>query len=208
MQEKNTASEPKTSELILRVVLELAVDYFRWTQLVPMIFAWAFLLLSVIIILLLNFQHVLDALVVSVWPLLERWELLTEEQAETGDISISLEDSEIKGFVYKAWAIVAVIGYLLGQIIRLITGPRPTMSLPRKLGITAMACVLASIGLFAAFFFGSEEFTGSSDGWFVMFIFGPLAVWLISAYSLSVGHVLQKFKEHSLPKITHHIRVH
>ena len=40
-----------------RLLVGLAIDYFRWTQLVPMITVWAFLLLMIGAMLLVNFQQ-------------------------------------------------------------------------------------------------------------------------------------------------------
>lgn len=195
-EQADLASHPdrQKNPSVTGLIAGLLIDYLRWTQLVPMIFAWAFLLFSVAAVVAINFQQSVEAVVLPILDVFDAWEWLEEVADEDGQVSISLGDADIKGFVYKAWAALAAVGYLLGMLVSLVTGPRPPMPLGRKLVLAAVPAVLASAAFFLAWLFGSETFTGAAAGWVAMFLIGPLVVWLISAYSLSVGHVLEHVK--------------
>lgn len=201
-------AEPHLGRQLLRFGFELGIDYLRWTQLVPMLIAWTILLISLAAILLLNFQGIAESILFTLMGLLERFDLLEKLPAEDQEFSISLDEGDLKGFVTKAWIVLAAIGYVLGKLLTLITGPRPMMPLRRQLLIAAMAAGITSLGFFIAYFYGSEEFTDNPAGWYALFIAGPFIVWVVSAYSLGVGHMLQRVKEHILPKITRHILIH
>jgi hypothetical protein len=185
----------------------LASDYFRWTQLVPMITAWAFLLVMVGAMLLGSFQQ--QSFSTIEWgvntyervfgPVQTESETPADpaagsasDQADDGAVRFSGED--FMPWVLRAWAIMALAGWLLGMLRAVVFGPREPMRLKRKLALAAIpatACV-ALFGL--AYFFGSEEFHGSAVGWLLMFTGFPLGAWLVSAYSLSVTHGLDMFR--------------
>jgi len=185
-----------------RVLIGLAIDYFRWTQLVPMITAWAFLILMVAAMLLVNFQQqsfsmiewgatTFECVFGANGPAPAVIEAGAEaEVAEGTDGAIRFSDEDFMPWVLRAWAVLALAGWLLGMLRALLFGPREPMRLKRKLVLAAVPAG-ASVALFAlAYFFGSEEFHGSAVGWMLMFAGFPLGVWLVSAYSLAVTHGL------------------
>lgn len=63
---------PGSPPSLARVLAGLALDYLRWSQLVPMVMAWAFLLLMVGAMLLVNFQQQSFQLIDSAARLYER----------------------------------------------------------------------------------------------------------------------------------------
>lgn len=189
---------------LLRLAAGLALDYVRWTQLVPMILAWAFLLLMIGAMVLVNFQE-------QSFGLIERGILLYErvagpideapeapEPPQNADAPASADGESDRGGVtftgedleplaLKAWALVALAGWLLGMAYRLLFGRPLRVGLKRKLVVAGLACI-ACTGLFLfAYFFGSERFNGPFAGWLAMFIGIPLIVWCISAYSLAIS---------------------
>ena len=195
---------PRQPPSLIRLLAALALDYLRWTQLVPMILAWAFLLLMVGAMLLVNFQEQSFGLIERGISLYERIAgpideapdapdppqeadspVLADDQGDRAGARFSGEDFE--PLVTKAWALLALAGWLLGMAYRLLFGRPLRVGLKRKLLVAGLACI-ACTGLFlVAYFFGSERFNGSFVGWLAMFIVIPLIVWCISAYSLAIS---------------------
>ena len=180
-----------------RVLAGLAIDYFRWTQLVPMITAWAFLLIMVGAMLLVNFQQQSFSLIEWGATTYERFfgplEPAPAARTESGgpeDGVIRFSAEDFMPWVLRAWAILALAGWLLGMLRAVFFGPRGSMRLKRKLLLAALPAAACTALFGLAYFFGSEEFHGSPFGWLLMFTGFPLGVWLVSAYSLAVAHGL------------------
>ena len=193
-----------------RLLVGLAIDYFRWTQLVPMITVWAFLLLMIGAMLLVNFQQ--QSFLLFEWgvttyeaifgpvepehPATQTGSAAATETkgAETEGGAITFTDEDFMPWVLRAWAIIALTGWLLGMLRARVFGPREPMRLKSKLGLAGIAAVACAALFGFAYFFGSEEFQGSPVGWMLMFTGLPLGVWLVSAYSLAVAHGLDMLR--------------
>jgi len=199
------------SPTIAALTLGVAIDYFRWTQLVPMIAAWTFLLIGAGALLLVNFQE-------QSFTLIERGVGLYEQvfgpiepaggnnamagQAggktvgppAGGGEAVRFSDQDIMPEVLSAWAWVALAGYLLGLAHTWLFGPSEPWSLGRKLVLAAIAAAGVSALMFGAYWFGSEPFHGGFSIWFFLFTGAPLLVWLVSLYSLGVGYLLERLK--------------
>jgi len=201
------ATRPSTDAVsVPRVLIGLAIDYFRWTQMVPMITAWAFLLVMVGAMLLVNFQQQSFSLIE--WGATTYDRVFGPAQAEselptpkTGDASdraeggaVTFSDEDFMPWVLKAWAIMALAGWLLGMLRAVVFGPREPMRLKRKLVLAAIPAAACAALFAVAYFLGSEEFHGSAAGWMLLFTGFPIGVWLVSAYSLSVTHGLDMFR--------------
>lgn len=199
-------SPSKDAVSVPRVLAGLVIDYFRWTQLIPMVTAWTFLLLMVGAMLLVSFQQQSFSLI--------EWGAYTYERVfgpiepgppattdvpapaaqndpgGTEDGVIRFSDEDFMPWVLRAWGIAALAGWLVDMLCAAVFGPREPMRLASKLklaGLPAVACVVL-FGI--AYLFGSEEFHGSPVGWMLMFTGFPLGVWLVSVYCLSVAHGL------------------
>jgi hypothetical protein len=184
----STISHPSQNELtsLPGLLIGLILDYFRWLALVPMVFAWAFLVLAVILILAINFQGGIDRMLERAEPTVERW--LGPDGYDSEAISLTEED--FKPWVYRIWLAVALVGYLLDLVRGWLFGPRQLPSLKRKLLRAAKFAAACSVLLFVAWLFGSERWAGSAAGWIAAFIFGPFVVWMISAGCLSISHAI------------------
>lgn len=196
----NDASSRVSPPPLLRILAGLALDYLRWTQLVPMVLAWAFLLLMVGAMLLVSFQQPSFELVDGGVRLYERLAGPPEpadgggpdddasapaRAADSG--AVAFTDEDLERLVLKVWALMALAGWLLGMAWRLLFGRPPRPSLKRKLVIAGAACA-ACTGLFLlAYFFGSEAFDDPFAQWMALFVGVPLVVWCISAYSLAIS---------------------
>jgi len=191
----------------------LAIDYLRWTQLVPMVTAWAFLLVMLGAMLLVSFQQQSFSLIEWGATHYERTfgPLQTESQgpvnkSESSDFEpdengvVTFSDEDFMPWVLRAWAILALAGWLLGMLRAAIFGPCEPMRLKSKLVLAAIPAAACTVLFGMAYFLGSEEFNGSSIGWMLLFTGFPLGVWLISAYSLAVAHGLDRLRRHGVEK--------
>jgi len=178
-----------------RQLAGLALDYLRWTQMLPMIAAWTFFGLMIAALLLTNFQDV-------AMPMTERLLLLVErlfgpfDGAEFGQSDASgalhFTDEDILPMVYRAWALLALVAWVLGMIWRALFGARPAVPLRRTL---IRAAVAAAIGVGLCLFawaFGSETFQGGPIGWLALFVGAGLVVWLVSVYALGVSALIDR----------------
>lgn len=186
-----------------RLLAGLAIDYLRWTQLVPMLTVWTFLIVMVGAVLLISFQQQSLSLIDWSMTTYERYfgpiELETTEMTaspvpnastETDAAPVKFSDDDFMPWAFTAWGVVALAGWLLSALLAKLFGPRAPMPLERKLVIAAVPALASSALLILAYFFGGARFNGSAIGWMVMFLGMPFGVWLVSVYSLSVAHVL------------------
>ncbi len=197
----NSAPRPVENEqsTLPALLTALVIDYLRWLALVPMVFAWGFLVLVVVLMLAINFQGDIDRMLDRAEPWVERW-LGPAEPAEEGEGSggeaetITLTEQDFKPWIYRIWMVAALAGYLLGLLRGWLFGPWRPPPLKRKLARVAIAAGGCSALLFFAWLFGSEVYAGAAAGWVAMFIFFPLLVWVVSAASLGFSHLLDEVR--------------
>lgn len=182
------------------------LGYLRWTQLVPMLVAWVFLLIMVGAMLLVNFQEQSFALAEQglglyerVFGPLEPGETAAPQAppdqapAADGDSAsgaVHFSGDDIVAWLMPYWLFASLAGWLLGGLRSMLFGPRPGMPLSRKLVIAAAAAALCSVGFFVSWLFGSEAFEDNPLGWVALFLGMPFLVWLVSAWCLSIAHLL------------------
>jgi AcrR family transcriptional regulator len=198
----NAASRPPEHVHLLRALASLALDYLRWTQLVPMLLAWTCLLLVVAALLLTNFQDASFSVIERGVQVYERWIgpiESTEADASSDrqdpamaepDGALRFTDEDIFPVVLRAWALLALIGWLFGVLRTMLIGPREPTPLARKLRIAAYSAAGCSGLMWISYALGSSTFHGSATGWAVLFIGGPVLVWAISAWSLWIGQLV------------------
>lgn len=173
----------------------LLVDYLRWIQITPMLTLWLFALLMLVGMFFANNQEaVLDALV-PVWLWFESlpWvrESLTRMEASAAEEGpISLNGGDLKAIALRAWAVISLVFMLLALIAGWLFGPFKPWTLRRKLGLIALACVLLLAGFAAVYFADPEEFNGPASQWMLMFTGVAVLIFIVSAWCLSIAHVL------------------
>jgi hypothetical protein len=189
------------SASILRSIATAGIDYVRWTQLVPMVTVWVFMVLMAVAMLFVTFQTesmtLMQELQLRYPELTERiagWAgnpaLANTHDSGAPEGSLHFSDEDIMPFVLKAWAVLALVGSLLGALRNRIFGPKPPTPLLRKLLLAALFAALCSGAFFAAYHFGGEHFNDGLSSWLPLFVGIPLFAWVVSVYSLGVSHLL------------------
>lgn len=209
-----TSSPPPEHVHLLRALASLALDYLRWTQLVPMLFAWTFLLLLVGALLLTNFQDASFSLFERGVTVYERFagplaEAAPADAAETPDVTpdspntsgetvgtTTFTGDDIMPVVLRGWALLALVGWLFSVLRSMLFGPREPARLLPKLRIAAYCAAGCSGLMWIAYLLGSETFNGGPLGWALLFIGVPLGAWLVSLWSMGIGHVIGIFQRH------------
>ena len=204
---------------LLKALASLALDYLRWTQLVPMLFGWTFLLLLVGALLLTNFQDASFSLVERGMAVYERVIGPLEPAPEPGpeasepvdgdtdtdtdasaepetQPSVRFSEEDIMPVVLRGWALLALVGWLFGVLRSMLFGPRDPARLAPKLRIAAYFAIGCSGLMWVAYLLGSETFNGGPIGWALLFTGIPFGVWLISAWSMGFGHVIGILQRH------------
>ncbi len=191
--------QPEEQAGLPGLLAAFAIDYFRWLTLVPMVFAWAFLVLVVVAMLAINFQGDIDRMLERAEPWVERWLGPAEEadQAESngGEAeTIVLTEQDLKPWIYRIWMVTALACVLLGLVRSWLFGPWQPVPIKRKILRAGLAAGICSVLLFFAWLAGSETYAGSALGWIAMFTLFPLLVWGISSASLGFSHLLDQIR--------------
>ncbi|MBY6204165.1 hypothetical protein [Halomonas denitrificans] len=206
---------------LVRALASLALDYLRWTQLVPMLFSWTFLLLMVAALLLTNFQDASFALLERGIGVYERvvgpLDLGPPGATDDGATSatgaapgaaggaedrdeaapaMTFTDEDILPVVLRAWALLALVGWLFGVLRSMLFGPREPRRLWPKLRIALYVAIGCSGLMWIAYALGTSTFNGGIAGWALLFTGIPLGVWLVSAWSLTFGHLVGRLQRH------------
>lgn len=183
----------KNRNLELKMLLSLGLDYFRWTQLTPMIFTWGFALLLLAMLIFVNFQQqVVNGLEYFVeW--LMRLPLVGPYVAEflsDQDKTVKLGTEDLKTLALRTWFVVSLLFMLGGMLLSRWLGPFRVRSLKRKILYAAICSVSLLGALILNYFAVPENFNGGLGGWLFNFSLLSLIVFLVSVYSLSVAHAL------------------
>ena len=174
----------------------LVIDYFRWSQLVPMITIWLFALLMVFMLFFVNHQdETLDGVgAVAKWvtelpvvgPAYIKW--MEEKAAADGTLHFGGDDFKVAAV--KAWAFLSLVFMLLAWLANTLFGPFQPWTLKRKLGLAGVACVVLFVGFLGVYYLSPEMFNGSSANWALTFSGITIIVFLTSAWCLSIAHAL------------------
>jgi len=180
----------------LQIVGSLVIDYFRWSQLAPMITVWFFALFMVLMLLITNHQdETLDGLeAVAEWlvelpvvgPALLRW----AEDNATDDGKLHFGGNDFKAAAMKAWVILSLAFMIIGWIVSIVFGPFQPWTLKRKLMVAGLGSTVLMAGFVAIYYLGVEMFNGPQYVWMLNFAGLSLIVFLVSGWCLSIAHAL------------------
>lgn len=181
-----------------RTLVILGLDYLKWTQLVPMLVAWAFLLLALGLMSLANFQTQGFAAVEGLVVLWERYPWLPRldgavDPTETG--GMTLNEEGFRQVVVNGWIGISLALFLLSLARRALFGPMDPRPYRRKIAWLLPPLALVWLAFAGNYLFGSEPFQGPAWHWFLAFSVACGLVFAVSAYSLGVGHVVGRVQE-------------
>lgn len=180
----------------IKSIVTLVIDYFRWTQLAPMVTVWGFGLLMLMALFFVNYQEESFDIVFAVYewiaglPLLGAPFAAWMESLANNDEGVSPGGFDIKAATLKVWGYLSLALMLIALLVNWIFGPFKPWTLKRKLGVAALCCVVLLAGLFTIYFARPDEFNGPLSGWILNF--GGIAVllFIVSAWCLSIAHLL------------------
>jgi len=183
----------------LQIIGSLLIDYFRWSQLVPMITVWFFALFMVFMLFFVNHQdESLDGLgAVAGWvaelpvvgPTFVKW--AEEKAADDGALHFGGDDFKVGAM--KVWAILSLVLMGVGWLVSMLFGPFQPWSLKRKLAAASAASALLMVALSGVYFLSPEMFNGSLSAWLLNFAGISVFVFLVSAWCLTIAHMLGLF---------------
>ncbi len=183
---------------ILKVLLSLGLNYLRWTQLTPMLMMWGVALAMLLALTIVNFQ----AQTFSVIEHLLQWlmqlpvigdriiPLLTDE-----DSGIHMNSGDWKSFALQLWSIISLVFMLAGMAFSAWFGPFKPWTLKRKFLIVLLGIAVLLTGFIFNYYAGPENFNGDASAWIYNFLMISLLVFIVSAYCLSISHVLRLLDE-------------
>ena len=180
----------------MRLFGSLLIDYFRWTQLAPMITMWFFALLMIFLLFFVNHQEeTMDGLAaVAGWvaelpvigPVYIEW---MEEQANS-DGTLHFGGDDFKTAAMKIWALASLVFMLVAWVASALLGPFDPWTLKRKLGLASLGSVGLVAGFLAVYFLSPDMFNGPSSKWALNFLGIAVLVFLVSAWCLTIAHGL------------------
>jgi hypothetical protein len=185
---------------VIQPLIRMGLDYLRWTQIVPMVASWGFLLVTLAAMAFVSFEQqglaIVDVLLTAWVRLGEVFPFLTPRDPETGNISLSGDDIiDIAAWIWLiASLLFAIIDWLVAGRLRIGF----LSSLSRRIAAAGAAAALASAGFILVYVSATDMFNGPFVSWLPLFIGGPLLVWIVSAYSLSVSFVIGKIADLAL----------
>lgn len=174
----------------------LLIDYFRWSQLAPMITMWFFALLMVFLLFFINHQ---DETLDGIWAMAEWVAKLPVIGPpfynwivghETSDGVLHFGGNDFKSTAMKAWAILSLLLMVLGWLASILFGPFQPWTLKRKLGITGLACGVLMVSFLGVYLLNPEMYNGSMIRWVMTFAGIAVFLFLVSAWCLSIAHAL------------------
>lgn len=174
---------------LLPAALRLVIDYFRWTQLIPMLAVWGLLFACVLVAAFTSFESqgvaVLEIVIVAIAVFAQ---LLPESVVPRApDGTLRLSGNDLVQVLIWAWFIVSVIAMALSSLI----GPRLRPGFLATLGGRVKTCGFAaafvSLTFFALYAAAPGQFNGTLMSALPLFIGGPLVAWIVSAWSLTVS---------------------
>ncbi|MEE4281730.1 MAG: hypothetical protein V2I41_07295 [Pseudomonadales bacterium] len=178
---------------IVKTLAVMALDYLRCTQFVPMMVAWAFLWLTLMLMALANFQQegfVIAEALVRLW---ERHEWLPRLDGAVNDTEsggLSLNHDGFVALIVSLWWQLSTVLFLLSLIKRVLLGSAPVLRFTRKVLYLMIPAAITWLCFVLIYAFGRETFHGSLLQWLLMFTLGCAIAFVISLYSLGVSALI------------------
>jgi len=186
----------KTAPHPLQTVGSLVIDYFRWSQLTPMITVWFFSVMAVLLLLFVNHEEqAWDGLEsVAIWvselPVVGPAYLEWMEEQEAADGKIKLGGDYFKRMGMKAWAVLSLAFMVISWAVGALFGPFQPWTLKRKLLLAGLGCVALMAAYVGIYALSPEMFNGSGSRWILTFAGMSFIVLMVSGWCLTIAHAL------------------
>jgi uncharacterized membrane protein len=181
-----------------RFVLTHLVGYFRWTQTLPMLLAWATIWAILAAFVFVNFQTETLTLLSALEQLAERFPRLAASLPDVGplgqdqaDGSVTFGDEDIRRIVLTYWGLVSALLYLLSLAWQRMVSPRPRRGLLARFRLAAISSAVTFVALLVVYATSSQPFHGSLATWVMVFLALSLLPLGVSLYALTIGWVCE-----------------
>jgi len=189
----------KDLKQIAKTLVNLFLDYVRWTQLVPMVFGWIFAVVMILALLLIGLEGEINSLLEKAEPYAVQFfgdapETPIDGETSAESSSVQITEDEIVSWIYRIWGVLAFIGLLLNIIRTKLFGPKPQKGLRRKIAIAGIGAISYVILLFLGYMLIGDFSGNTLIELTVPFILLPFLLWLVSVWGLSVSHLISKLQ--------------
>jgi len=177
------------------------IDYLRWSQLTPMITLWAFGVLMLVAMFVVNNQEATFDMMeaVTVWiaglPFIGESFVRWGESMAGEDGVIHLGGNDLKDAVLRLWGGLSLAFLLMSLLIDWIFGPFKPWTLKQKLAVVALGSIVLVAGFILVYLLDSSMFNGGTGQWLLMFCGMGLLAFIVSAWCLSIAHALGKLRQ-------------
>lgn len=181
----------------LQMLAALVIDFFRWSQMTPMILMWALMLGMLFALFFVGNQEATWSIVqrgmewVASLPVIgPKFVSWMESQSQDGAADLNLGTMDFKSAVLTAWAVISGVFMALGWLAGLVFGPFKPWTLKRKLGVITLASILVVVTFMGLYFLDRESWNNPSAA--VLFTASGMAfiLFLVSAWCITVSHAL------------------
>lgn len=184
---------------IAKTLVNLFLDYVRWTQLVPMVFGWIFAVVMILALLLIGLEGEINSLLEKAEPYAVQYFGDATETPIDGEISaesssVQITEDGIVTWIYRIWGVLAFIGLLINIIRTKLFGPKPQKGLRRKIAIAGIGAISYVILLFLGYMLIGDFSGNTLIELTVPFILLPFLLFIISVWGLSVSHIISKLQ--------------
>jgi hypothetical protein len=177
--------------LIARVVV-YGLDYFRWTQLVPMIVFWigGLLCLAALILAATQGSH-------PAWlELFARWlpaGLGGKTASDPAGVDIHLTYDDVAAFSGRAWFFLSLVGTVVSRMLRGRVQYKRFQTLPGRISLAGVAALLIGAAFSSVFLWGGLDTKHAGMAVWLPFAIGmPVLLFVVSVYSLTISWVVNK----------------
>lgn len=190
---------------VARLLIGTWFDYLRWTQLVPMIVVWGFVLIGVLGATLVSFQdqsvaaliwlHQATAPIPGLHAAIGGW--LQESGATTPAGGLHLTDEQLTPLLVRGWGLLSLALFLLSALWHGVRGtkPGPRKPLSSKLIVAGLASAL-TVGVTAVILLLGQQGNEIELGDALMTgAIGFVILLAVSTYSLTAAHLLSWLSE-------------
>ena len=181
---------------MLRIAFSVVIDYFRWTQLFPMMAAWTISVGLLLIIVLDSNHETVNQGMSSFESWIERNETARTVITSAFEYIFSEEEAEkpffeaFRSVVFKIWGFGSLVLMALAWLAGLLFGPFEPWKLKRKLGLTALAFLALVSAFVLCYFVIPDQFNGPFHENMIGFTLIGVAVFVVSTWSLVISQIL------------------